>query len=161
MRRVLWIAALSALTCLGLADTAMGRGCGRGCGGHHRGHCGGGGCGGYYGGCGGCGGGYYGGLCAVPGTGASVALGDAPARLFVSLPADATLTIDNTPTVSTSAQRVFESPTLPQGKTFQYTLKATILRDGKPTTVTKVVDVRAGEDTQVKFEIPATSAAAD
>jgi uncharacterized protein (TIGR03000 family) len=86
---------------------------------------------------------------------------DAPARVYVSLPAEATLTIDDTPTVSTTAERVFESPTLPQGKTFYYTLKATITRDGKTETVTQKVAIRAGEDTQVKLEIPAASAAAD
>jgi uncharacterized protein (TIGR03000 family) len=86
---------------------------------------------------------------------------EAPARLYVTLPAEAQLTIDDTPTVSTSNERVFESPTLPQGKTFYYVLKATVTRDGKTETVTQKVAVRAGEDTQVKLEIPATSAAAD
>jgi uncharacterized protein (TIGR03000 family) len=79
-------------------------------------------------------------------------------RLYVTLPADAKLTIDDTPTVSTSESRLFVSPSLPTGKTFHYVLKATVVRDGKTQTVTKKVAVRAGEDTQVNIEIPAAVA---
>jgi uncharacterized protein (TIGR03000 family) len=83
------------------------------------------------------------------------------AKLYVTLPADAKLTIDGTPTVSTSESRVFESPSLTPGKTFYYVLKATVVRDGKPQTVTKKVAVRANEETRVSLEIPATAAAED
>jgi uncharacterized protein (TIGR03000 family) len=79
----------------------------------------------------------------------------------VSLPADAKLTIDDSPTVSTSESRVFETPSLTPGKTFHYVLKATIVRGGKTETVTKTVAVRAGEDTRVKIEIPEAAAAVD
>ena len=48
----------------------------------------------------------------------------APATIIVSLPADATLTIDDAATVSTSSLRVFTSPILPNGRDFHYTLKA-------------------------------------
>lgn len=72
----------------------------------------------------------------------------------MTLPADAKLSIDGRPTVSTSESRLFESPGLPPGKTFHYVLKATAVRDGKTETVTKQVAVRAGEDTRVKIEIP-------
>src|SRR5579871_4304503 len=81
------------------------------------------------------------------------------AKVYVTLPADAKLTIDDTPTVSTSESRVFETPSLTPGKTFYYVLKATVVRDGKPETVTKEVAVRAGEDTRVKIEIPETAVA--
>lgn len=81
------------------------------------------------------------------------------AKIYVTLPTDAKLTIDGTPTVSTSQTRVFESPSLTPGKTFYYVLKATLVRDGKTETVTKEVVVRAGEDTRVKIEIPETSVA--
>jgi uncharacterized protein (TIGR03000 family) len=77
----------------------------------------------------------------------------------VTLPADAKLTIDGNPTVSTSESRVFESPSLTPGKTFHYVLKATAVRGGKTETVTKEVDVRAGEDTRVKIEIPEAAVA--
>lgn len=81
------------------------------------------------------------------------------AKLYVTLPADAKLTIGDTPTASTSESRVFESPSLTPGKTFFYVLKATVVRDGKTETVTKEVAVRAGEDTRVKIEIPESTAA--
>jgi uncharacterized protein (TIGR03000 family) len=83
------------------------------------------------------------------------------AKLYVTLPADAKLTIDGTPTVSTSETRVFESPSLTPGKTFYYVLKAIVVRDGKTETVTKEVTVRAGEDTRVRFEIPETAVTED
>jgi uncharacterized protein (TIGR03000 family) len=72
----------------------------------------------------------------------------------VTLPADAKLTIEGTPTASTSESRVFESPSLVPGKTFYYVLKATVVRGGKPESVTKKAAVRAGEITRVEIEIP-------
>ncbi len=100
------------------------------------GGCGYGGCGGGYmmmGGCATCGGGYvmgggghaaapcatcFGGVCTInPNMGAAVAQAAAnEATLVVSLPEDATLTVDNEPTTSTSAQRVFVSPALEPGR---------------------------------------------
>jgi uncharacterized protein (TIGR03000 family) len=77
----------------------------------------------------------------------------------VTLPADAKLTIDGSPTVSTSESRVFQSPSLPPGQTFYYELKATVVRGGKTETVTKKVAVRAGEDARVKIEVPEAVAA--
>ena len=79
----------------------------------------------------------------------------------MTLPADAKLTINGSPTVSISESRVFESPSLTPGKTFHYVLEATVVRDGKTETVTKEVVVRAGEDTRVEIEIPETTAAED
>jgi uncharacterized protein (TIGR03000 family) len=83
------------------------------------------------------------------------------AKLYVNLPADAKLTIDDNPTASTSESRVFVTPSLTPGKTFHYMLKATVVRDGKTEIVTKKVAVRAGEDTRVEIEIPETAAAED
>jgi uncharacterized protein (TIGR03000 family) len=83
------------------------------------------------------------------------------AKLYVTLPADAKLTIDGRPTVSTSGSRVFETPNLTPGRTFHYELKATVVRDGKTETVTKRVAVRAGRGTRVKLEIPEVVAAAE
>jgi uncharacterized protein (TIGR03000 family) len=84
-----------------------------------------------------------------------------PAKLYVTLPADAKLTIDDCPTVSTSELRIFESPRLIPGKTFCYVLKATVVRGGKIRTVTKKVAVRAGEVTRVRLEIPKAVASKD
>lgn len=83
------------------------------------------------------------------------------AKLYVTLPADAKLTIDGSPTVSTSERRLFVTPDLPPGKTFHYVLKATVVRGGNTETVTKKVAVRAGEDTRVKIEIPEVTVAAE
>jgi uncharacterized protein (TIGR03000 family) len=83
------------------------------------------------------------------------------ARVYVTLPADAKLTIDDEPTVSTSESRVFMTPSLTPGKTFHYELKATVVRDGKTETVTKQVAVRAGEETRVNIEFSEVAVAED
>lgn len=181
MRKVLVIAALAALAIL--LDSGMAS-AGRRCGGgrHHRGGCGGcgggyaGGCG-YGGGCGGggCGGGYgHGGYgCGYGGGWAGSGLGGylggyvldttAPvttATVVVELPADATLTIDGEATTSTSATRVFQTPELEPGKTFHYTFQAQVERDGKVQSVTRRVEVRAGEQSRVNLALPAATVAA-
>jgi len=83
-----------------------------------------------------------------------------PARILVSLPADAKLLIDDKGTTSVGASRVFVSPPLtPQGD-YQYTLKAEFVRDGKTVSLSKNVPVAAGKDTQVSFdETPAVATA--
>lgn len=78
----------------------------------------------------------------------------APATIHVSLPADAKLTIDNAATSSTSANRVFATPTLDQGKEYFYTLKAQVTREGKVLTATQRIAVRAGETSHVALDIP-------
>jgi uncharacterized protein (TIGR03000 family) len=75
---------------------------------------------------------------------------DAPAVIQVSLPADARLTVDGYATTSTSENRTFVTPALPQGE-FQYTLRAEIVRDGRTVVETQVVTVRGGEETRVPF----------
>jgi uncharacterized protein (TIGR03000 family) len=87
-------------------------------------------------------------------------LAPAPARILVSLPADAKLTIDDAATMSTSATRVFASPALEQGKEYYYTLKAVIVRDGKSIPLVQKVSVRAGEESRVSFEFPAATTVA-
>jgi uncharacterized protein (TIGR03000 family) len=73
----------------------------------------------------------------------------APATLIVSLPADAKLIIDETTTTSTSSERVFVSPVLTPGTDYNYTLKAEVVRNGKPVKVEEKVVVRAGQETRV------------
>jgi uncharacterized protein (TIGR03000 family) len=75
----------------------------------------------------------------------------APAVITVSLPADATLMIDDTMTRSTSANRTFVSPTLAPGQDYHYTLKAEIVRDGRTMSASEMVTVRAGEETRVSL----------
>jgi uncharacterized protein (TIGR03000 family) len=171
MRKVLMIAALAATAVLlegGIASACGGRrgGCGGGrvgrCHGGRRAHCGGrgcgGGCGGYVQGCGGCAYGGYGsgGFCLATDTVDS----GLTATVMVELPADATLTIDGEATSSTSATRVFQTPDLEPGQTFHYTLRAQVECDGQVQTVTRRVEVRAGEQTRVSLPLPATAVAA-
>src|SRR5262245_39154683 len=178
MRKLMTVAALTAaLSLLAVADaTAGGRRGGGGCSG---GSCGGGGC--YGGSCGGgyAGGGYYGGhgggyamggaAMGCPGGGCGLTTGgptatataalNQPAQMLVTLPADANLTIDGYVTKSTSSQRLFTTPALEVGKSFTYTLKATVERDGKPETLTRTVKVRGGEQTRVELDFNAPAAA--
>jgi uncharacterized protein (TIGR03000 family) len=149
-----------------------GGGCGMGCGGYGggcgmmMGGCGMGGCGMMMGGCGmgGCGYGGYGGyvmggagcpggVCSIGGGGlAVVQVASNEATLIVSLPQDATLTIDGEETTSTSAQRVFVTPALEEGKEYEYTLKAKVERDGKVEIATTKVTFRAGETKPVELK---------
>jgi uncharacterized protein (TIGR03000 family) len=71
------------------------------------------------------------------------------ARLVIHLPPQAKLTIDDYPTMSRSDTRVFNTPPLEPGKTYTYTLRAEINRDGRFVRETKTVEVKAGELTEV------------
>ncbi|HTU23483.1 MAG TPA: TIGR03000 domain-containing protein [Gemmataceae bacterium] len=140
-----------------------GYGCmGYGCMGYSMGY----GCMGYSGmgyGCMGC---YGGGMMIMPGTAKpsgekapkpkekKESMVPAPATIVVELPAEAKLLIDNEATTSTGSSRVFQSPTLNPGKEYHYTLKAEIVRDGKPVKAEQVVTVTAGETTPVKLTMP-------
>ena len=62
--------------------------------------------------------------------------------------------MDDTATTLTSEQRVFLSPELPRDKTFFYTFKGEIVRDGEKIVTTKEVQVRGGENTQVTLKFP-------
>jgi len=126
-----------------------------------------GGCSGGYGGCGGYAGmaysGSYGGYVVSPTvtTPASVvqASGQTPATLVVTLPAGAKLMIDDSPTSSTAASRVFQTPPLEPGYEYYYTLKAETMQDGKPVQVTNRATVRAGQTTSVRLEFPLANVA--
>jgi uncharacterized protein (TIGR03000 family) len=84
----------------------------------------------------------------------------APAVIYVSLPADAKLTIDGNETRSISASRSFVTPALPMGKEFNYTLKAEVVRDGQAYSVIRRVTVQAGVDSRITLEVPVSSVAA-
>ncbi len=128
------------------------------------GGCGFGGCGYAMGGCGYGGCGFGGGGYALGGTiygGVAVAQAvNNEATLVVNLPADATLTIDGEATTSTSAQRVFVTPALEEGKEYEYTLKAKVERDGKVQTATTKVSFRAGETKPVELKFASQGVAA-
>ena len=68
----------------------------------------------------------------------------APAMIVVNVPVDATITIDGTPTKSTSAVRVFATPRLAPGSVYYYNVTAQVVRDGKTLTATEKIAVEAG-----------------
>lgn len=76
-----------------------------------------------------------------------------PAKIHVLLPANAALTIDGRPTKSTSTDRLFITPPLASGKIFHYDLTANFVRDGKNVSVQQSVAVRAGQQTNVSFDL--------
>ena len=81
-----------------------------------------------------------------------------PATIRVTLPADATLTIDGQPTKSTAADRLFQTPALETGKEFQYTLRATVVRGDDTVSVERRVTVRAGQESRVSLTLPSVGA---
>jgi uncharacterized protein (TIGR03000 family) len=89
-----------------------------------------------------------------------MAAAPAPAYIVVSLPADATLTIDDKATSSTTETRTFVTPSLEDGKDFSYTLKMQVVRNGKVQTVSQTVAVQAGKESKVSLTLPTESVAA-
>ncbi len=156
MKRFVLVMAVSAVALLADSQLASARGGRRG------GHCGGcGGCGGTMkGGCGMSCGTCAGGGCTTCGGAALAQATGTEATLIVSLPEDATLTIDGEKTTSTSAQRVFVTPALEVGKEYEYTLKAKVERDGKVQIATAKVTIRPGQVSQIELKVPAAGVAA-
>jgi uncharacterized protein (TIGR03000 family) len=76
---------------------------------------------------------------------------DSQARVIVELPADARLYVDDQLMKTTSARRVFSTPTLEKGQTYYYILRAEVMRDGKTQTDTRRVLVRAGQEIKASF----------
>ncbi len=98
----------------------------------------------------------YGGYAVIDGVHAMAA--PAKATVVVSLPADAKLTANGQLTKTLSAKRVFATPELEAGKTYSYTFKMELVKDGQTIEQTQKVVVRAGEETKVNFELPVATA---
>jgi uncharacterized protein (TIGR03000 family) len=92
-------------------------------------------------------------LAACPGQ-APAAQGEATVRLTVKLPADARLTIDDHLTKQTGAVRYFESPPLPPGRTYTYTLKASWTDKGEARSAERRVRVEPGKQYTIDFFRP-------
>lgn len=73
------------------------------------------------------------------------------ARLIVELPADAKLFIDDHLMRTTSDRRTFNTPTLEDGQTYYYELRAEVVRDGKPVVVSRRITLKAGDEIQTNF----------
>jgi uncharacterized protein (TIGR03000 family) len=82
-----------------------------------------------------------------------------PATIVVSLPADARLIVDGTPTTSTSDRRTLVTPVLENGMTYVYTMQAEVTREGRVQTQSQQVTVRGGETSNVQFNFSAQSVA--
>jgi uncharacterized protein (TIGR03000 family) len=83
-----------------------------------------------------------------------------PAKVTVTLPADASLYVDDQLMKTTSASRVFRTPTLDPGTTYYYVLRAEVVRDGQKQSTSKQIIVRAGDDVRASFgELEAVSTA--
>ena len=81
---------------------------------------------------------------------------EAPVKLKVIVPDPmATLTVDGTPTKQTGKERLFESPPLPIGKKYTYTIKITWMAKDKERSETRKVRVQGGIDKTVDFTKPA------
>jgi uncharacterized protein (TIGR03000 family) len=78
------------------------------------------------------------------------------ARITVKLPADARLSVDGVTFATTEGARTFETPKLEAGRSYYYTLRAEMVRDGKTHSEDKRVVVEAGKEVKVEFtDLPA------
>ncbi len=73
------------------------------------------------------------------------------ATITVKLPPGATLYVDDRKSPSQEAVRSFATPPLPAGREFAYLIKAEVIRNGQPETLTQKVPFRAGERVVVDF----------
>ncbi len=88
----------------------------------------------------------------APGTKTSYNSTTSPARVSISLPADAKLYVDGqlTRTVDKSV-RTFMTPDLEDGQEYRYVMKAEVVRDGMVQSETKTVIVKAGAEISEVF----------
>jgi len=82
------------------------------------------------------------------------ASGERPATVIVHVPENAKLFIDDKPSQKRAATRRFQTPPLPAGQDYHYTLRAEIDRDGQRVSTSKTVTVRAGRPTEVTLAFP-------
>jgi uncharacterized protein (TIGR03000 family) len=73
------------------------------------------------------------------------------ALLLVDVPADAQVFVNGAKTSSTGSQRRFVSRGLASGRAYEFTVRMTVDRNGKPSEQTKTVAVSAGERSSVSF----------
>jgi uncharacterized protein (TIGR03000 family) len=87
----------------------------------------------------------------LTGTVTTVQEAPAPAHLTVQLPESARLFVDDIACPQTSRKRSFDTPKLEPGKTYYYTLRAELVRDGQTVSESRRVDVKAGKEINVSF----------
>src|SRR5437868_919117 len=77
--------------------------------------------------------------------------GPAPCRVTVLVPPDARLSVNGAPCPLTGRRRAFDSPPLPPGRRFTYTLRAEAVRGGNTVVKTRRVELRAGGAVEEDF----------
>jgi uncharacterized protein (TIGR03000 family) len=73
------------------------------------------------------------------------------ATFTVQLPRDARLYVEGVYCPLTSSKRTFRTPALEPGQEYTYTLRAEVVRAGKPVRKTKQVQFTAGQAVRVNF----------
>jgi uncharacterized protein (TIGR03000 family) len=73
------------------------------------------------------------------------------ATITVRLPAGAALFVDDRKHPSADPVRQLSTPPVPAGREFSYTMRAEVVRDGRPESLTQKVAFRAGEKVTVDF----------
>ena len=81
------------------------------------------------------------------------------AKVVVTLPADAKLSVEGKTLKTSEGQREFITPQLEAGTNYRYTIKAEVVRNNQVVTQSREVRVRAGETTRVSFDLPAEGVA--
>jgi uncharacterized protein (TIGR03000 family) len=82
---------------------------------------------------------------------------EGPAHITIKAPADARLTIDGVEVPG--GTRAFNTPALPAGRTFYYTVKMESTHDGRAVSDSQRVLVEAGKDVSVEFKEPVLATA--
>jgi uncharacterized protein (TIGR03000 family) len=83
-----------------------------------------------------------------------------PARVTITLPADAKLLFNGAVAAGSGETRTFATPALQRGMDYGYELTAEVIRDGRLQTVTERVVVRAGETARVTLNPGVVTASA-
>jgi uncharacterized protein (TIGR03000 family) len=84
----------------------------------------------------------------------------APARVTIVLPVDAKLIVENVAFPAGASKRTYETPALEMGRSYSYTMRAEVMRDGRLQKQVKRVDIEAGQEVTVEFkELPVLQSA--
>lgn len=75
------------------------------------------------------------------------------AMMVLSVPADAKVFFQDQPTSSTGTRRQYRSPVLESGKTFMYTIRVEVERDGQLVANTQQPRVQAGSRVEIAFDL--------
>jgi uncharacterized protein (TIGR03000 family) len=87
----------------------------------------------------------------LPSSDSTVPVGSTSATLIVTVPADAKVWFNDTPTTSSGQFREFDTPPLAPGKRYTYTVRARWKENGHEVTQTQQVQVTAGVHLHVDF----------